>query len=253
MQTNAKKIIKFNMYMSFILLMVMVLMFVAATVAYFSDHKQVTNTMTAGDVEIMLSESAVKSDEVGNLVADPLANRILGGTEIVVNNYGKVYPSQTIYKDPTVKNIGSLPAWIAAKVTFSEGGGDLAKVMGYDSHQGVDIEVLLSGGLLDEPVRVGNWNGFDHVCFNERYAMVQVPNDAEGEYAFYFFLLDPLESDKTVLLFDTFTVPAEWNNTEMRELEDLKIKVEAFAVQTFNLDSCFGAMTDAFPDYFNFN
>lgn len=250
---NTKKVVKFNIYMSFILLGVLVLMLITATLAYFSDHKQVTNTMTAGNVQITLSESAVKPDGNGNLVADPSAARIYGGTDEVVNKYGKVYPSQSVFKDPTIANTGDEPAWIAAKVTLTDGQGDLTKVMGYDGFEGIDIEVLLGGGLLDEKVHVGTWNGMHNVCHNDRYAMVQVPNTAEGEYAFYFFMLEPVANGESVMLFDTFEVPFEWNNAEMQHLKELTVKVEAFGVQTFDLDSCFVAMTNAFPTHFDFN
>ena len=239
--------------MSFLLLGVLALMLITTTVAYFSDRKQITNTMTAGNVEIVLSESAVKPDGEGNLVSDTSEMRIFGGNDIVVNKYGKVYPSQSIFKDPTITNIGSESAWIAAKVTITDGSGDITKVMGYDGFPGVDMEVLLSGGLLDERIHVGNWNGFDHVCYNDRYAMVQMPNASNGEFSFYFFMLEPVGVGGSVVIFDTFTVPAEWNNTEMAELRDLKIKIEAFGVQAFNIDSCLAAMTEAFPSYFNFN
>lgn len=250
---NTKKVVKFNIYMSFILLGVLVLSFITATLAYFSDHKQVTNTMTAGNVQITLSESAVKPDGNGNLVADPSAARIYGGADEVINKYGKVYPSQSVFKDPTIANTGDEPAWIAAKVTLTDGQGDLTKVMGYDGFEGIDIEVLLGGGLLDEKVHVGTWNGMHNVCHNDRYAMVQVPNNAEGEYSFYFFMLEPVTSGNSVMLFDTFEVPFEWNNAEMQHLKELTVKVEAFGVQTFDLDSCFVAMTNAFPTHFDFN
>ena len=250
---NTKKIVKFNIYMSFILLGVLVLMLVTATLAYFSDYKQVTNTMTAGNVEIALSESAVKPDGNGNLVADPSAARIFGTADMTVNDYGKIYPSQSIFKDPTVTNTGAEPAWIAAKVTLTDGQGDLTKVMGYEGFEGIDIEVLLGGGLLDERVHVGKWNGLDHVCYNDRYAMVQVPNARDGEFSFYFFMLNPIQGGNSVMLFDSFYVPDEWNNAEMQQLKELKINVEAFGVQINNLESCFVAMTDAFPTYFDFN
>ncbi|MBO5911889.1 MAG: hypothetical protein J6Q76_00260, partial [Clostridia bacterium] len=53
---KTQKVIKFNLYMSCILLGVLVLMLVGVTFAYFSSTKQVTNTFTAGNVEIALSE-----------------------------------------------------------------------------------------------------------------------------------------------------------------------------------------------------
>ena len=56
------------MAFSGILLGLLVVLLVATTLAYFSDTRQVTNTITAGNVEIVLSEAQVKPDSTGNLV-----------------------------------------------------------------------------------------------------------------------------------------------------------------------------------------
>ena len=64
---NEKKLVKFNLYMSCVLLVAFVLMLVATTVAYFSDTQKMTNTFTSGNVKLMLSEAAVKPDANGNL------------------------------------------------------------------------------------------------------------------------------------------------------------------------------------------
>lgn len=248
-----QKIIKFNLYMSAILLAVFVLMLVCATIAYFTDTKQVSNTFTAGNVKIELSEAAVKKDTTGNLIEDANKDRILGGVEETVNNYGKIYPGQSIFKDPTVKNTGDNPEWIAVKVTLADGAGDLTKIMGYEGYEDIDIEVLLTGGLLDETVHFGRWNGIEDVCYNDNYAMIQVPNAREGRFEFFFLMLKPLEIGDSVTVFDHIVFPREWNNKEMEEMRNLKIKIEAFGVQMYQLESCLAAMTESFPTQFIFN
>ena len=183
---------------------------------------------------------------------DNNATRIFGGKDATIHDYGKVYPGQTIHKDPTIQNVGTNDAWIAAKVTITDGAGEIHKVVGYADYEGIDIELLLSGGLLDEKVHVGTWNGIQNVCFNERYAMVQVPNASEGRFEFYFFFLDKFEQTKEEVLFDALNIPIEWNNEEMQEFADFNIKIQAFASQTEGMGSCFEAMQKAFPDYFQF-
>jgi len=108
-----------------------VFLLVSATVAYFSDEVQITNTMTAGNVVIELTEAAVKREQ-GNLVENPLAPRIKGAEEATVRSYGTIYPGISIFKDPTIQNVGESDAWIAAKITFNDGDGDLSKLIGYD-------------------------------------------------------------------------------------------------------------------------
>lgn len=251
--TKEQKIVKFNLIMSFTLLGIFLIMLVGITIAYFSDMKQNAYVLTSGNVNIMLSESAIKQDSTGNFVKDPDNMPIFGGKETTVRDYGKIFPAQFVDKDPTITNTGDNSAWIAAKVILTDGEGDLRKVMGYEGFDALDIEVLLSGGLLDEEIHFGDWNGFENVCHNDRYAMLQNPNAADGVYEFYFIMLSPLKVGDSVTLFDRLTVPAEWDNAEMQELCDLKIQVQAFGVQTQHLGSCFEAMTEAFPDHFNLN
>ena len=247
-----QKIVKFNLYTSFALLLAFVLMFVYVTIAYFTDSKQSSNTFTAGDVEIALSEAAVKQDDIGNFIEDKSSPRIFGGVDEIINSDNTIYPNQSIFKDPTITNIGDVPEWAAVKVILTDGSGDLTKIMGYEGYEDIDIEILLSGGLLDEKVHVGTWNGIDYVCYNDNYAMIQVPNANDGIFEFYFIMLKPLEVGESVKIFDHIVFPDDWGEAEMDNLGELKIKVQAFGSQTFELSSCFEAMTKAFPEHFDF-
>lgn len=243
---------KKSMFLSVLLLVLSIIVFAGSTIAYFSDTKQVGNTFTSGNVEISLSESAVKVDSVGNLVIDPQKPRIEGSSGETVHDYGVIHPGQSIFKDPLVKNIGTNDAWVAVKVTFTDGAGDLCQLLGYDPDETdmIDIECMLKGGLLDETVHVGNWNGFERVCYNDRYAMVQQASRANGEYVFYFFMLRPLSKNESFLVFDEMFIDGKFDNNAMQQLSELKINVCAYAVQTFGFDSCYKAMTTAFQSGF---
>lgn len=242
---------KFQLILSFACFGLAILLFAGTTFAYFSDTKQMTNTMTAGNVSIELSEAAVKNVG-GNLVKDESKDRILGGTDVVTNDYGKIYPGMTIYKDPTIKNTGDEPAWVAAKITVTDGSGDLSQVIGYDSYAGIDIKELLSGGILGRSARLGIWNGLENVRYTDDFAIVQKPNPTEGTYEFFIFILQPLEADETAVLFDTLSVPSYWTNEDMQQLAELTIHVQAYAVQLFDLNSCYDAMVKAFSSHFPF-
>lgn len=246
-------ITKFNLYMSCVLLVVIVLIFLGVTMAYFTDTVQSTSTFVSGNVKLTLSEAAVKADTHGNLVEDTEKPRIFGALEeTVIHNYGKIYPGQTAVKDPTITNTGNTPEWVAAKVTLTDGTGDLTKVMGYENYDGIDLEILLSGGLLADEIHFGDWNGIPNVRHNDHYALIQVPDASSGKFTFYFLMLKPLDVGKSVMIFDKITFPQDWNNKEMKELADLKINVQAFGVQTSQMESCLDAMTTAFPEHFNF-
>ena len=230
---------------------------VSGTIAFFTDSKESIGIYTAGNVYIEVTEAATVPDASGNLIENPSADRILGG-EItgagasVINDYGIVFPGQTIHKDPTIKNIGSNSAWVAAKVIIEDGAGDIHRLYAYnDEDDAIDIEHLLSGGLLDEHVHVGEWGGIDDVCYNDRYAMIQHSSRADGRYEFYFIMLQPLEKNASVELFDTFTLDPMFGNAEMQEFREFKITVQAFAVQTHGFDSCSSAMLGAFGEHFS--
>ena len=229
---------------------------VNVTVAFFTDAKESTGVFTAGSVYIELTESAVKADERGNLIQDTTKPRVSGsdlsenGESVSVNNYGVIFPGQRIFKDPTVTNIGEDKAWVAVKVIIEDGVGDIHKLFGYVGHDEIDVELLLSGGLLDQNVTVGTWNGIPNVCYNDNYAMIQVANKGQGRYEFIFLMLAPMVKGESVEVFDTFTVNPYFGSDEMAELRELKITVQAFAVQEFGFLSCLEAMTTAFPDRF---
>jgi len=224
------------------------------TLAYFTDDRELSNVFTAGNVYITLTEAAVKDDGTGNLVADTEKPRIQGvaidSTEDVQHNYGMLYPGKTMHKDPTIQNTGDDPAWIAAKVILTDGNGDINQLYGFENREHIDIGMMLAGGLLDERVHQGIWNEIPNVSYNERFALVQIPDAGNGVYEFYFFLLNPFEKGESVTLFDTMMILPDFTNEQMKELGELVITVQAFAVQTHGFDSCYLAMTRAFPEHF---
>ena len=227
------------------------LMLLGTTFAYFSDTKQVTNTITVGNVAIELTEAAVKRDNGGNLVEDASAPRVKGGADTTIRDYGVIYPGISIYQDPTIKNIGNSDAWIAAKITVTDGVGDISKVIGYEDVAGIDIGMLLSGGLLGEGCYFGEWNGIQDVLYNEKFAIVQKTDNLLGEYVFYVFFHNTFAPGAQEMLFDHFIIPEDWSGDMMQEFRELTIHIQAFGVQVFDLDSCYEAMTKAFSAHFN--
>ncbi len=243
---------KIKLYIEALLLLAFAAAFAGASIAYFTDQQTVKTTFTSGAVTIELTEAVVMLDELGNLVEDTSQDRVtVTAGNTFVHDYGKIYPAQSIYKDPTIKNTGSSPCWIAAKIVLEDGLGDLHNVMGYENYDDLDIEVLFSGGLLDEKVHVGDWNGFSYVCYNDRYAMLQKTNREENYYEFYFFMLEKLPVNEEVTIFEYLNIPDDWTSTEMRELMELTVTVEAYAVQQTGFETCYDAMTKAFPSHFD--
>ena len=62
-----------------------------------------------------------------------------------------------------------------------------------------------------------------------------------------------MSAGDNVVLFDTMTIPADWDNGEMAIMNGTSIKVEAYATQTNGFADCYTAVTTAFPEAFDFN
>lgn len=223
---------------------ILVATILSGTVAYFTDEHTVSNTFTSGDVEITLDEGKVTLDSL---------NRVTVDTDVRVSSnqsYGTLYPAQSFTKDPKITNVSTEAAYIAAKVVVSDGAGDLTNVIS-DGNGGINIEALLSGGLLkDYDVTVDKADVKTALDTNG-YAIYQEVNASAGKYTFYFFIKEAVAKNGTVTLFDTFSVPAAWDNEQMVELKELKIDVTAYGVQTFGFDTSLKALEAAFPDDFS--
>ena len=240
-----------------------VAMSVAGTIAYLSDTDSAKNTFTTGNVQIDLTEAVVVEDEDGNLVADGDNRNDVLTTELDEYDYGKIYPGQTIYKDPTIELLeGSEDAYLGAVVTVSikddQGAGvDVEDILGCGWKGMLKTNAILDGGFAattvpaveDHPLHLHN----DLPVYgNTDYSVYQVPNTATGEYKFYFFIEPIKEAGDTVLLFDTVKIPATWGNEEMAKLANLEITVDAYAVQAHGFEDCYEAMTTAFDTVFSF-
>ena len=97
---------KKSILMAAIAVMLVAVLVVGGTLAYFTDAKSATNTFTVGDVKIKLDESNVK---------DP------NGDRVTSNEYTGVFPGIQYKKDPVVTNTGKNGAYVRAVVTIENG------------------------------------------------------------------------------------------------------------------------------------
>ena len=97
---------KKSILMAAIAVMLVAVLVVGGTLAYFTDTKSATNTFTVGDVKIKLDESNVN---------DP------NGDRVTSNEYTDVFPGIQYKKDPIVTNTGKNDAYVRAVVTIENG------------------------------------------------------------------------------------------------------------------------------------
>ena len=239
---------------------------VGGTMAYFTDTDAATNTFTSGNVAIDLTEAIVQkvedktAENYGDLVAvdkDGQRNDV-GDAGSNLYDYGKLYPGQNIFKDPTIENIGSEDAYIAAKIIVTDGEGDIHKLIGSGYMGLLRIDKMVSGGIVKEnDTQKSDYNNLSAnglpVYGDETYSVYQVGDIANGVYTFYVFFEKPQAQGDKVVLFENILIDAGWDNEQMAELKDLKIEIQAYATQEYGFKDCFTAMTTAFPDAFKFN
>lgn len=192
-----------------------------ASLAYFTDKHTVENVFSVGDVTITLDESKVTLD--GNKHAVVGEERTAAASQ----DYGNLYPGQSIKKDPTVTNTGSEKAYVAAKVTISATNGFTDANKDYARN-------LLSGGLLSDNTTVAT-----------------VVNSIEDNAVVIYILYHKeMAKGEKVVLFDTLSISAAYDNPQMNVLSGLKIRVDAYAVQSVGFDDAQEAITKAFSTEF---
>ena len=100
---------------------------IGATLAWFTDSKEVTNVVTMGNIKITLEEPIFSEENENNTITG-------------------VLPNQPIDKDPTITNVGNNDAYIRAKINYD----------GLSAEQAAQVEALLN---IDEEAWVKGADG----------------------------------------------------------------------------------------------
>ncbi|MBO5323633.1 MAG: hypothetical protein J6A88_05995 [Oscillospiraceae bacterium] len=217
---------------------------VGGTMAYFTDTDAQTNTFTAGKVDISLDEAIVAKDAAGNLVA---TGSRTDETQTLQSYH--LFPAMTVTKDPTITVAAdSEDAYIAAIVTVT---GDIYDLIGVPGYDNIDITKLASGGLMAKAsTQVQGWNGLSMVYETEDCVIYQDADKANNTWTLYIFMKAAQAANAKVVLFDTLTIPAAWDNAEMAKINGMNITVTAYATQTNGFADCYSAITAAFDSAF---
>lgn len=201
----------------------LVLSVAGTSIAYFTDTEQYTNTFTVGNVAIKLTEAAVTTDALGNLVKDGTASRIVIDDELLnptTTAYGKIFPGQTIYKDPTIEvSAGSESAYVGAIISI----------------ESTTFNSLVDDDQLDEFL----------TGLNTTDAAVTYEETTKG-YKIYMIFTAQAAAGAECVLFEGIKVFNDWDHAEMGNLEDLKIVINAYATQTVGFADAKTALTSAF-------
>jgi predicted ribosomally synthesized peptide with SipW-like signal peptide len=189
---------------------------VGTSLAYFTDTEKYTNVFTAGNVEIKLTESVVAEDGLGNLVATAKTTTI--DDVDARKDYGEIFPSQTIAKNPTIVNIGSENAYVGAIISI----------------ESTEFNTIVADYAIDE-----------FITGLSSYATVTYTKTTNG-YTLYMIFNDAIATGGSYTLFTGIKVFDNWDNTEMANLKKLKIVVNAYATQVSGFADAKTAITTAF-------
>ena len=166
---------------------------IGATLAYFTDKADIQNVITMGHVDINLTENKVEKDADGEYVP-------VGETELTEEGltFEDVVPGQTVPKNPTITvEEDSENCYVRATVTVES--QDIDK----------DVLDLLTKKLTDQILSTAgsNWTY----------------NDKDG----YFYYGSELKAAEKAVLFETVTIPGEWDNAVADKSFSFKIAAEA--------------------------
>ena len=181
-----------------------VLTIAGTTLAYLTSHDTVTNTFTVGNVQIKLDEAQVNAD--GTLV--PNADRVKA------NSY-KLIPGHTYTKDPTVTVLsGSESSYIKMTVTFTKA----AELDAIFAPTGADLTSIFNG--YDSTNWIYKGNTEDTTANTRTY-----------EFWYKEAVAAPTADVALDALFDQIKAPDSLTNSDLNNLKDLKITVNAYAIQ----------------------
>ncbi len=195
------------------------------SIAVFTDSKTVTNVFkaTSGDgptppqpediFGVKLYETDITKNE---------------GITTKGNTYEEILPAQTLTKDPTVENTGIHPEYVRLIVTVDNAAAWQAACA---RHKITDLATIFNGFNKD---------------WERKSEYVDEKNDT---LTYVYYLNTELAPKATSTLFESVTIPADFDVDDMVSLASFNLTVEAQAIQSEHI-GCDNAF-DAFAKYWD--
>lgn len=178
---------------------------VGMTIAYLTSTDEVVNTFTVGNVQIKLDEADV--DEYGVPQGSP-------APRVKANTY-KLIPGHEYTKDPTVTVLeGSEESYIKMTVTFTKA-------------DALDAIFAPNGADL-----TSIFNGYDSTNWSYKGNTEDTSANTRTYEFWYKEAVAAPDADVALdALFDSITVPGTITNAQLSTIKDMKITVNAYAIQ----------------------
>ena len=233
---------------------------VGASLAYFTDTEEATNTFTAGGVKIDLIEQQV--NEAGTALEDFQQNQVLmpivGSAQGEKDDFGQPVAENYIDKIVTIKNTGKSAAYVRAYFAIPSALDDGSETF----NAGANILHFNFGNANGATTYGNQWNWkndngtwkyfettIDNVAYNVYYADYYQPLAAGAtteQFVSGVYLDSHVDMDKNGNYIDT-----RFPNADLSILEGtVKCPVYAVAVQAAGFDTVDAAVTKALgPNY----
>ncbi len=192
------------------------IMALGASLAFFTDKKEVTNAFTVGNIAIELVEEKWVKDEDHVLL-----------------------PGVKFDKDPVVKNVGANDAYVRLKVTIPETLYDAIVV--YNSEHGINAinpeEHIFLGYNEDKWALWAGMKETVEIGGVEHKVLSGLDNGDTRTFIYYYTDILPAgEDSKTEPLFEQVALPEVFEAKHLAEIDDIDIVIEAEAVQVDGFD-----------------
>ena len=200
-----------------------------SSLAYFQSSKSMTNYFAVAGIQDPTDPNetinpadlfSIKLDEID---ITGTSDRTEDG-----NIYAGILPGDTLAKDPTVTNTGKYDAWVRVKVTVTD---YKAWAAACTKHGITDLADI--------------FNGHDATKW-ERGIADESPNESADEYTFVYYYKAEVPAGGTAKLFDSITIPAEFDIDDMVSLATFQLKVTGEAIQVANTGA---TAKDAFRNF----
>lgn len=188
------------------------------SLAYFQSSKNLTNYFAvAGVSDPTDPDATIDPDELFSIKLDEtdITKDDKSRTESG-NTYEGILPGDKLVKDPTVTNTGMYDAWVRVKVEVSD---YTAWAAACQKHGITDLATI--------------FNGHDETLW-ESGKQDNTYDAASDTYTFVYYYKNKVAADGTATLFESITIPVDFEVEDMASLATFSIKVTGEAIQATN-------------------
>ena len=188
------------------------------SLAYFQSSKSMTNYFAVAGIQDPTDPNeTINPDDLFSIKLDETDITKDDNTRTESGNiYEGILPGDTLKKDPTVTNTGKYDAWVRVKVEVSDYSAWAAACQKHGITDLADI-----------------FNGYVAADWDREIAEDKI-DTANNTKTYTYYYKNKVAANGTAKLFDSITIPAEFDINDMVSLATFQLKVTGEAIQADN-------------------